>query len=113
MVLVTNQGQVDFHAFLDGRGRAPLRDAHAVGFVGQFFPDVGSVVWAMDLLDVAQQRRPFPRESYAASEQVAGGAHGRRIDIGLREHPAAQQPSDFLGIDPGVFGLTAMDRFHR
>jgi hypothetical protein len=94
-----------------GSGK-PLRDARAVGFVGQFFPEVGSRVWAMGRRDVSQQLRPLPRERPAASEQVAGGAHGRRIDRGLREQPAAPQHSDVLGIDPVVCGLPAVDRFH-
>jgi hypothetical protein len=46
-------------------------------------------------------------------EQVAGGPHGRRRDVGLREPAATQQPSDVLGVDRIVFRLAAVDGFHR
>src|SRR4029453_19190234 len=50
--------------------------------------------------------RPTPQE-------VPGGAPLGRIDRGLREHPAPQQDSYFLGVDLVIFGLSAMDGLHR
>jgi hypothetical protein len=49
---------------------------------------------------------------HAAAEQVPSGPHGSWIDVRLWQHAAAQQDSDFLGIDRVVFGFAAMDRFH-
>ena len=51
-------------------------------------------------------------QMHAAAEQVTGSAHVGGIDIGLREHAAAQQRRNLLRIDLVVFGLTAMDSLH-
>jgi hypothetical protein len=48
----------------------------------------------------------------AAPEQVAGGPHLCRIDRGLREHAAAEQHRNLLGVDLVVFGLAAMEALH-
>ena len=45
-------------------------------------------------------------------EQVTGRPHLGGIDVGLREHAAAQQHGNLLGIDLVVFGLAAVDGFH-
>jgi len=50
--VVGDQREGHLHAFLDRRIGAPLRDASAVGFVGQLFPDLGQVILAMRILDV-------------------------------------------------------------
>src|SRR5215510_2011497 len=47
-----------------------------------------------------------------ASEEVAGRAHGSRIDIGLREHATAEQDGNLLGINLIVFGFAAVNGFH-
>jgi hypothetical protein len=65
------------------------------------------------MLDVAQQFGPFPGERPAAPEQVAGGAPLCEIDIGLRAHPATEQPRNLVGIDRVVFGLAPADGLHR
>jgi hypothetical protein len=49
---------------------------------------------------------------HASAQQVAGRAPLGRRDRGLREHPAAQQDGDCLGVDRVVFGLTAMHGLH-
>jgi hypothetical protein len=46
-------------------------------------------------------------------EQVPCGPHLGGIDLGLGSHATAEEPSDFLGVNVVVFGLAAMDRFHR
>jgi hypothetical protein len=48
----------------------------------------------------------------ASAPQVAGRAHLTKIDRRLREHPAAQQNGDCMGVDRVVFGLAAMESFH-
>jgi hypothetical protein len=47
-----------------------------------------------------------------AAQQVAGGPHRGRIDVGLGEHPAPQQDGDLVGVDPVVLGFAAVDGFH-
>src|SRR6266581_2813018 len=46
-------------------------------------------------------------------QEVAGGPHGGGIHVGLREHAAAAQHRHLLGVDGVVFGLAAVDGFHR
>ena len=48
----------------------------------------------------------------APAQQVAGGAHALRIDVGLRQHAAAQEHGDLSSIDTVVLGLAAVNRFH-
>jgi hypothetical protein len=112
LVRAADQCQVHCQAFRDRSVGKPLRDARAVGFVGQLFPDLRQGVLAVRLLDVAEQLRPLPGEVHAASEQVAGGAPLRGIDIGLWEHAAAEQYGDRVGVDPSVLGRAPMHRFH-
>ena len=47
-----------------------------------------------------------------APEQVSGGTPLSRIDIGLREHAAADQHSNLVGVDLIVVGLAPMNGFH-
>ena len=48
----------------------------------------------------------------AAPQQVSCGAHLGRVDIGLRDHAAAQECGDLKSIDPIVLGFAAVDGFH-
>jgi hypothetical protein len=61
---------------------------------------------------MSQEFTAFAGQMHASTQQVAGGAHLGWIDIGLREHTAAEQHSDFMGVDLVVFGLAAMDSLH-
>ena len=47
----------------------------------------------------------------AAAEQVAGGAQLRRVDIGLREHPAPEQDRNLVGGNLVVLGLAPVNGF--
>jgi hypothetical protein len=44
----------------------------------------------------------LPGEEQAPAQQVAGGAHRSRIDIGVGEIATAQQGGDLVGVDPVV-----------
>jgi hypothetical protein len=44
----------------------------------------------------------------AAPQQIAGGTHLSRIDIGLGEHAPAQQCRNLLRIDLVIFGFAAV-----
>jgi hypothetical protein len=61
---------------------------------------------------MGEEFAPLPDEVETAPEKVAGRAHLRRIDVGFREHPAAQERGDLVGVDPIVLGLAAMDGLH-
>ena len=73
---------------------------------------VGQIVLAMSVLDVAIELGPFSHEMIAPPQQIPGGPHSCRIDIGHGNHASPQQNGDFVGIDPVIFGFTAVDGFH-
>jgi hypothetical protein len=73
-----------------------LGDPITVGFIGQLFADRRQIILAVGILDVCQELGPFACQMHPAPEQVAGRPHGGRVDIGLREHPPAQQHGNFL-----------------
>jgi hypothetical protein len=89
-VVVIDQPEVHRDAFLHGRLRKAFGDASAVGRVGDVLADLGEVVLGLGMLDMGSELRTFSHQMHAAAEQVTGGAHGGGIDIGLREHPAAE-----------------------
>jgi hypothetical protein len=62
---------------------------------------------------MGQELGPFPREIQATPEEVPGGAPLGRIDLGVWQHPAAQEASNFVRIDLVIFGLAAVDGLHR
>jgi hypothetical protein len=51
----------------------------------------------------------FSMLGHASAQQVAGGSPLGRLDIGLREHPAAQEHGAFLGVDRVILGRAAVD----
>jgi hypothetical protein len=112
VVVVANQGEIHVDALLHGRIGKPFGNPGAIGFVPELFADLGQVILAVRLLDMGQQLSPFPHEMHPASEQVSRGAHLGWIDIGLRDHAAAEQHRDFPGVNPVVFRFAAMDGFH-
>jgi len=113
LVVVAKQGEVHFDALVHGGLGTPLGHAVAGGLRGKFFPNRGPVVLTVGVLDVGQERGPFPREAQAAPEQIPGGAPLGRRHLGLGEHPATQEHRHLVRIDRVVLGLAAMDRLHR
>lgn len=59
-----------------------------------------------------QEFRTFAHQVGTTPQEVTGGAHLGRIDIGLWEHAAAQQGGNLVRIDLGVFRFAAMDGVH-
>jgi hypothetical protein len=70
------------------------------------------VVLACGILDVSQEFGAFTGQVPAPAQQVARGAHALGIDVGLREHAAAEQDGDLAGIELIVLGLAAVDGLH-
>ena len=64
------------------------------------------------VLDVGQQVAASPDQVESSSQQVAGGAHLGRVDVGLGEVSATQQCSDLEGIDLVVLRFAAVDGLH-
>ena len=65
------------------------------------------------VLDVGEELAPLAHEVEPASQQISRGAHRGGVDVSLREHAAAEQHGDLVGVDLVVLGLAAVDRFHR
>jgi hypothetical protein len=106
------QRQVPVPTLLARRIRNPLGDASAVRFVGQLCPDRREVVLTMRVLDMGQELGAFARQVHPASEQVARRPHLSGIHIGLREHTAAEEDSNLLGVDLVILRFATMDCLH-
>jgi len=70
------------------------------------------VVLAVGVDDMGDELRTLVDEEAAPPQEVARGALGARIDVGHREHAAAQEARDLGGVDAIVLRLAAVDRFH-
>jgi hypothetical protein len=87
--------------------------AVTVGCGGDLFVNLGRIVLAVGILDMAQELRSLAQQVGPASQEVTGGTHLRWIDVGWREHAAAKEGSNLVGIDRVMLGLAAVDGFHR
>jgi hypothetical protein len=61
------------------------------------------------ILDVTEEFSMFAGEEKASTHEVASGTHGRRIDVGHRNHAAAQQHGELGGNDGIVLRLGTVD----
>jgi len=52
------------------------------------------------------------REEQAAAQEIAGGPHLVRVDVGLRQRASVKERGDLEGVDPIVLGLAPVDRLH-
>ena len=112
LVVVVNQGKVDFDTLLHGGLGKPLSDTIAVRLIGDLLADFGQVILASGMLDVGSQLRPCAHQMHAAPEEISRGPHLGGVHIGLGQHAATQEYGNFMGVDRVVFGLTPMDRLH-
>jgi hypothetical protein len=111
-VVRVDQREVHRDALLDGWIGKPFSHAVSVALVGQSLADFREVVLAVRIVGMSQPLGSFAHERQAAPEEVAGGAPLGGRDIGLGEHPAAQEDGDLVGSDLVVFGLAPMDGLH-
>jgi hypothetical protein len=68
--------------------------AGSVCLARELLMDLRQIVLTVGILNMCQELSPFAHEMYSAPKQVARGPHLGRIDIRLRQHPAAQEHSD-------------------
>ena len=87
-------------------------DTLAMNFIGDLLAELGEVVLAVGVLDVAKEIGAFSHQVGTPAHEIPGGAHGSGIDVGLRDHACAKESADFLRIDSVVLGFTSMDGFH-
>ena len=113
LVVVANEGEVHCHTLLDGGVRKAFGNAVTVGVGGDLRPALRQIVLTIGLLDVRQEFGALAHALYPPPPQVAGRPHLRRIDVGLREHPAAEQDGTLWGVNLVMCGLASMNGFHR
>ena len=70
------------------------------------------VVLVGSILDVSQKFGSLAGEIHSSPEQITGGAHLWRVDVGDGEHASSRKHGDFLCVDSVVFCLTTVNSFH-
>jgi hypothetical protein len=90
----------------------PLDNPFSVLGLGNAAQEVGKVILASGVLDMSEEFGPLSHEVVSSPEEISGGTHPGRIDIGLREHSSPEQGGDLMGIDLIVFGFSSVDGFH-
>jgi hypothetical protein len=88
-------------------------DSVTSAVVGQFLAERGQSVLTVGVLHRREHLGPLAHEVTAAAAQVPGGPHLRRIEVGLRQHPAAHEPGNLGGGNLVVLGLAARERLPR
>ena len=106
-VVLIDHGQIQgdgvAHLGIGEMGQQPL----ALAALADALLEGGQVVLADGVLDMGDELRALVDQVAAPPQQIAGGAHLGRIDIGQRQHPASQQPAilwasilSFLALPP-------------
>src|SRR5262249_44081258 len=68
LVIVIDEGEIDFNGLADTRIRKMLFDALAVRFVRQLLADLGEIVLTVGILNVGQEFRAFLYQMTATAE---------------------------------------------
>jgi hypothetical protein len=111
-IIDIDQGQIDVDVFLDRRIGKALGEPRTLRFGLERLPSRGQMVLAVRLANMGQPLRPLAHQVQTAPQQVAGGTHGGRICIGLRQHAAPQEHGNLLGVETIVLGFAPVDGFH-
>jgi hypothetical protein len=82
--------QVNGHALLDRGVIKAFDDPFPVLRFGNTSQEFWQVILASGVLDMGKELGSFSHEVVSSSEEVTGGAHPGRIDIGLREHASPE-----------------------
>jgi hypothetical protein len=112
-IVIVEQSEVHLDTLAGGGIEKRLSHAGTIGFISNLLPNLGQIVLTVSALDVGQGSRPLSGEMHPAVEQVTGSPPLGGIDIGLGQHPTAQEESDLVRIELVVLGLAAVDGFHR
>jgi hypothetical protein len=105
-----DEGQVDLDVLLPRGLVTACGDALTGGVVGNLFADRRQGILAIGLVDVRSAFSALAHQVHPASEQIARGPHGGRIDIGLREHTTPEPHGNLVRIDRVVCGVAAVNR---
>lgn len=108
-VIVVDEGEIGVEVCPNGRIVEEFGQPFPVSRTGQTPVRPGPVVLGKGVLNMCEELGPFPSEVKTASQEVSGGAHEGRIDVGKGKSSGAQEDGDLLGVDPVILGLSAMD----
>ena len=112
LVVVLDQHEVDLHALAGiGLGEG-LGYAFPVSLVGDLGRGFGEVVLVVGVLYVGEEIASPPDQVQPPSKQISGRPHLGRVDVSLREVPAAEEGGDLEGINLVVLGFASVDGLH-
>jgi len=104
--------KIKLHDLSHLRIREVLIDTDPVALKGNPAADLWQIVLDCRIVHMSQEIGPSTDQKTPAAEQIAGRPHLGRIDISHREHAAAQQAGNLLGVDLVVLHLATMHSFH-
>ena len=111
-VVEVEKVQVNLNALLDAFVRKELSDSLTLRFSADIVFNVREVVLISRVLDVSKKFSSLSGEIHSAPEQITGGAHPGRVDVGHGEHSTSNEHSDLVGVDSVVLCLAAVNGFH-
>lgn len=103
--------QIELDILLDGYILKTFCNALPFGFIGQL-ACFGQIVLMIGVLYMGEKFGPFPNQMGSSSEQVPGGPHIGRINIGHGNQSSSEQSSYLIGVYFVVLCLASMDGFH-
>jgi hypothetical protein len=113
LLSIGEQSEGDLKSLLASRGVKPRGATCTMGCISDCLADFWQVILRMGLWDMRQECRAFAPEVGAASQPSTGRAPLGRIDRGCWQQPAAAQGGNLLRVDVVIFGLAAVQGFHR
>jgi len=111
-VVEVEKVEVELDTLLDAPVRKELSDSLSLGFSADVVFNIRQVVLIGRILDVSQKFSSLAGEIHSSPEQIAGGAHFWRVDVGHGEHPPSGEYGNLVGIDSVVLRFSTVDGFH-
>ena len=104
--------EVELDTLLDAFVGKELSNPLSLRFPADVVLNIREVVLIGGILDVSQKLSSLAGEIHSAAEQIAGGAHFGRVDVGHGEHSTSGEHGDFLGVDSVIFRFSSVNGFH-
>jgi hypothetical protein len=112
LLLIGDEIEGDRHGLGHGDLLTTLGDPCTVGLVGTLLAELGQGIRTVGMVHLRSKCRAFAPQGRAASEQIAGGAPGRRRDRGVWQQATAEQRRHLVGIALVVCGRAAVHGWH-
>jgi hypothetical protein len=90
LIIIVQKFEVKFNVLSDAFIGESFSHPLSICFIGDFLFNVWEVVLVVGILDMGQKFSSFSGQMHSSTEEVSGGPHPGRIDIGLREHPSSE-----------------------